>query len=107
MVRIDVNAGGHPYPIYIEHGLTQQLGRLVESARPGARHFFISSPLVWKLHGKAISRAVPRTEPILLPDGERFKQLATVSRAYESLIKLQADRGANILAVGGGLVGDM
>src|SRR6266550_170008 len=107
MLRVDVSAGANRYPIYIEHGLTKQLGRLVETARPGARHVFISSPLVWKLHGKAISRAVPRTEPILLPDGERFKQLATVARAYETLIKLEADRGATLIAVGGGVIGDM
>ena len=107
MIRVDVSAGTNRYPIYIEHGLTAELGRLVASARPGARHFFISSPLVWKLHGKAISRAVPRTEPILLPDGERYKQLATVSRAYESLITSGADRGSGIIAVGGGVIGDM
>src|SRR5204862_4952329 len=63
--------------------------------------------LVWKLHGKALSRAVPHTEPLLLPDGERHKQLPTVSRAYESLIKLHADRGTTIIAVGGGVIGDM
>ena len=107
MLRIDVSAGSAKYPIYIEHGLTAQLGRLVEQAKPGARHIFISSPLVWKLHGKALRRAVPRTEPILLPDGERYKQLATVARAYESLIKLDADRGSGIIAVGGGVIGDM
>ena len=107
MLRVDVAAGTHRYPIYIEHGLTAQLGRLADAARPGTRLFFISSPHVWKLHGKAIRSSIPRAEPILLPDGERFKQLATVSRAYESLIKLQADRGATIVAVGGGVVGDM
>src|SRR6185436_6824164 len=107
MLRIDVSAGTNRYPIYIEHGLTAQLGRLVDAARPGARHFFISSPLVWKLHGKALSRAVPRTEPILLPDGERYKQLSTVARAYDSLVRLQADRGTLIIAVGGGVIGDM
>jgi 3-dehydroquinate synthase len=107
MLRIDVTAGTHRYPVYIEHGLTAQLGRLVEQSKAGARQVFISSPLVWKLHGKALGRAVPRTEPILLPDGERYKQLATVARAYESLIKLQADRGAGIIAVGGGVIGDM
>jgi 3-dehydroquinate synthase len=108
MLRVDVSAGSHRYPIYIEHDLTAQLGRLIESSsKPRSRQFFISSPLVWKLHGKAFAKAVPRIEPILLPDGERYKHLATVSRAYETLIKLQADRGAGIIAVGGGVVGDM
>ena len=108
MLRVDVEAGSHKYPIYIEHGLTAQLGRLIEqSSRPASRHFFISSPLVWKLHGKAIAKAIPKTETILLPDGEKYKQLATAARAYESLIKLDADRGAGIIAVGGGVIGDM
>jgi 3-dehydroquinate synthase len=107
MLRVDVAAGTNRYPIYIEHGLTAQLGRLIEASKAAVRQFFVSSPLVWKIHGKALARAVPRTEPILLPDGERYKQLATVSRAYESLIKLEADRGAGIIAVGGGVIGDM
>ena len=108
MLRVDVRTGSQSYPIYIEHGVTAQLGRLIESSpKPASRQFFISSPLVWKLHGKAMARALPRTETILLPDGEKFKQLATASRAYESLIKLEADRGAGIVAVGGGVIGDM
>jgi 3-dehydroquinate synthase len=108
MLRVDVKAGTQQYPIYIEYGLTAQLGRLIEqSPKPASRHFFISSPLVWKLHGKAIARSVPRTEPILLPDGEKYKQLGTASRAYESLIKLEADRGTGIIAFGGGVIGDM
>lgn len=108
MLRVDVETGSHKYPIYIEHGLTAQIGRLIsQSPRPASRHFFISSPLVWKLHGKAIRKAIPKTDVILLPDGEKYKQLATASRAYESLIKLDADRGAAIIAVGGGVIGDM
>ena len=107
MLRIDVTAGTHRYPIHIEHGLVAQLGRLVDAARPGGRRVFVSNPLVWKLHGRAIRRALPNTEPLLLPDGERYKQLATVARVYESLIKLGADRGTTIIAVGGGVIGDM
>src|SRR5581483_10390123 len=107
MQRVDVAAGANRYPIYIEHGVTTQLGRLVDAGHPKGRCIFISNPTVWKLHGKALARAVPRTEPILLPDGERHKQLATVARAYESLIKLEADRGVTIIAVGGGVIGDM
>jgi len=108
MLRVDVQTGSQSYPIYIEHGVTAQLGRLIEaSAKPASRQFFISSPLVWKLHGRALARAVPKTEVILLPDGEKYKQLTTAARAYESLIKLEADRGAGIIAVGGGVIGDM
>jgi 3-dehydroquinate synthase len=87
--------------------VTAQLGRLIEPLKPASRHFFISSPLVWKFHGRAMARALPKTEAILLPDGEKNKQLSTASRAYESLIKLEADRAAGIIAVGGGVIGDM
>jgi len=108
MLRVDVRTGSHSYPIFIEHGVAAQLGKLIESSpKPASRQFFVSSPLVWKLHGKTFAKAVPKTETIMLPDGEKFKQLATASRAYESLIKLEADRGAGIIAVGGGVIGDM
>ena len=122
LLRVDVRTGSQTYPIYIEHGLTAQLGRLIESSRlrspitgpsfgeagfKASRQFFVSSPLVWKFHGRAMAKALPKTDTILLPDGEKFKQLATASRAYESLIKLEADRGAGIIAVGGGVIGDM
>ena len=107
MLRVDVRTPSHSYPIYIEHGLTAQLGRLIESSAKPSRQFFVSSPLVWKFHGRTMAKAVPKTETILLPDGEKYKQLATASRAYESLIKLEADRGAGIIAVGGGVIGDM
>jgi 3-dehydroquinate synthase len=108
MLRVDVKTGSQSYPIYIEHGITPQLGRLIESSpKPASRQFFVSSPLVWKLHGKTMARAVPKTDTILLPDGEKYKQLSTAARAYESLIKLEADRGAGIIAVGGGVIGDM
>jgi len=108
MLRVDVRTGSQSYPIFIEHGVAPQLGKLIESSpKPASRQFFVSSPLVWKLHGKTFSKAVPKSETIMLPDGEKFKQLATASRAYESLIKLEADRGAGIIAVGGGVIGDM
>ena len=46
-------------------------------------------------------------EPILIPDGERYKQLATVGRIYDALIRASADRVSTIVAVGGGVIGDI
>jgi 3-dehydroquinate synthase len=50
---------------------------------------------------------VSDTEPILVPDGERFKQLQTVSRVYETLIRAAADRASTLITFGGGVIGDM
>lgn len=44
---------------------------------------------------------------LLLPDGERFKTLATVAKAYRGLVKLGADRSTPILLLGGGVLGDL
>ena len=44
---------------------------------------------------------------MIVPDGERAKTLATVTRIYDALIDAKADRGSVIVAVGGGVIGDM
>jgi 3-dehydroquinate synthase len=66
----------------------------------------VSSPVVWKLHGEAVSAALPGAPVILVPDGERHKHLQTVARIYDALVKQQVDRGASLVGVGGGVLGD-
>jgi 3-dehydroquinate synthase len=108
-VVVEVNTKSRRYSIRIQHGLVARLGDLVREARVGSRMFAVSSPLVWKLHGREIARALalPVDEAIIVPDGERYKQLATVSRIYDALIRAHADRGSVIVAIGGGVIGDM
>jgi 3-dehydroquinate synthase len=66
----------------------------------------VSSPTIWRLHGERLGRALGVADPILIPDGERFKNLQSVARIYEALVRSGADRGSVIIAVGGGVVGD-
>jgi len=106
-VVVEVSTGSRRYPVYIQHGLTARLGALVRDACVGTRVFMVSSPLVWKLHGQEMVRALPGEEPILVPDGERYKQLPTVARIYDALVRVEADRGSTIAAIGGGVIGDM
>ncbi len=42
-----------------------------------------------------------------MPDGERYKQLPTVSRVYDALIRANADRASTLITFGGGVIGDM
>ena len=106
-IHITVSSGSGSYAVSVGHGLTARLDALLDAAGARTRVFVISSPLVWRLHGRTVTDALPKAEPILIPDGERFKTLQTVTCIYESLIRAEADRTATILAFGGGVIGDL
>jgi len=92
--------------VEIRTGAAARLPSLLDSVRAPARRFIVSSPPIWKLHGGDFEH-VTREEPILIPDGERHKQTATVARIYDALVRAGADRASTLIAVGGGVVGDV
>jgi 3-dehydroquinate synthase len=106
LIQIDVQAGSRPSRVLIGDGVGARLPALLDEAGIGARRFIVSNPTVWKLHGESL-RHLSRAEPILIPDGERYKTLATAARIYEGLIRAEADRGSTVVAIGGGVVGDV
>jgi 3-dehydroquinate synthase len=105
-VRVDVRAGGRTSTIWIGEGIADRIAELLDAHKVGGRRFVVSSPVIWRLHGAQIQRAMGGGEPILIADGERYKNLQSVSRIYEALIREGADRGSAIVAVGGGVIGD-
>ncbi|MDR1989901.1 MAG: 3-dehydroquinate synthase, partial [Acidobacteriaceae bacterium] len=105
-LRIDVSTPSRPYIISVADGLLDQLPSLLDRAGTPARRFVVSSPLVWRLHGARFAAAC-HAEPILVPDGERYKQLSTVARVYEALIKANAERASTLITFGGGVIGDL
>jgi len=105
-VRVDVTVGSRLSPILIGHGASEQLAALLDAHRVGSRRYIVSNPTIWRLHGEQLQRAIGIVQPILLPDGERYKTLASVARVYDALIRAGADRGSAIIALGGGVLGD-
>jgi 3-dehydroquinate synthase len=105
-VRIDVATPSRAYAVTIADGAIDRLGRLLDQLKTPERRFVVSSPLVWRLHGPQVARAI-RVEPLLVPDGERFKLLATVTRVYDGLLRASADRATTLVTFGGGVIGDM
>ena len=105
--RIEVAASAGAYPVIVGAGALDTLPQLLESEGLGTQCIIVSSPMVWELHGKRLARPLKIRQPILVPDGERSKTLQTVGRIYEALIKARADRSAVIVALGGGVIGDM
>jgi 3-dehydroquinate synthase len=108
-----VRTPSRAYDIRIGRGIASGLGALLDGvpspagAVLGTRRFVVSSPTVWRLHGRRIAAGLDlEDDPILVPDGERFKNLQTVSRIYDALIRGEADRASVLVAVGGGVIGD-
>src|SRR5471032_725817 len=87
-IRIDVTTPSRAYPVTIGHGALDRVGRILDEL-------------------PQLARAVAAEDPILVPDGERSKQLSTVSRIYDALVRASADRAATVITFGGGVIGDM
>ena len=106
-VRIDVAAPSRAYTVTIEDDAIDRLGGLLDAVRAPERRFVVSSPPVWRLHGRRLARAVKGVKPILISDGERYKQLSTVVGIYDALVRAKADRASTLVTFGGGVIGDM
>jgi 3-dehydroquinate synthase len=92
--------------VEIASGSARRLTGLLDGLGVPKRRFIVSNPTVWRFHADQFE-GLTTEEPILLQDGERFKQLPTVGRIYDTLIRAGADRATAIVAVGGGVVGDI
>ncbi len=105
--RIGVTAAAGAYAVLIGDDTIDTLGRELDEAGLGPRRIIVSSPRVWELHGPRFRKAGADRAPVLVDDGERNKNLRTVSRVHDALVKANADRATVVIAVGGGVIGDL
>jgi len=108
VVRLSINLGERSYPIMIGENLLDG-GQTLADAIKSRDVFIVTNEIVAPLYLAKVIAALPgkRTASISLPDGERHKTLATVSRVFDALVDARMNRDATIVALGGGVVGDM
>lgn len=112
MVRIQVNTASHTYEAVIEYGLLSRAGTVLKELLTGTPRLYVItvSPVRrrWaRVFLQSLNAAGFSTTILEMPDGERFKRLSTIESLAEGLLRAGADRKAMILAVGGGVVGDV
>jgi 3-dehydroquinate synthase len=105
-VHFSVDTSSRRYGVTIGYGILDRLGPILDEAGVPTRRFVVSSPPIWRAHGARLAPA-GLVDPILVPDGERFKHLQTVARVYEGLIRAHADRATALITFGGGVIGDL
>ncbi|MEP6592670.1 MAG: 3-dehydroquinate synthase [Acidobacteriota bacterium] len=105
-IHLDVRTSSGQYAIEIAPGAAKRVAAVLDAAGLPRRRFIVSSQTVWRFHAERLQGLTPE-DPILLPDGERFKHVATVGRIYDALIRAGADRLSTIVALGGGVTGDI
>ena len=105
--RIGVTAAAGAYSVIIGAGTIESLPAELDAAGLGPRRIIVASKRVWKLHGRRFRRATTERKPVLVDDGERHKNLATVGKVHDALVKANADRSTVVVAIGGGVTGDL
>ena len=103
--RVPVSAAGGSYSVVIGEGAIAAMSG--EMTRLAERRLLVSSHTVWELHGHRFRHLGADRTPILVEDGERFKNLNTVARVFDAFVKAHADRSTVVIAVGGGVIGDL
>ena len=108
MQTLTVNLGERSYPILIGAGL---LGSptVLASQIPSVELLLVSNTTVAPLYADRVKRSLPgrRLIELILPDGEAHKTLANASRMFDVMIANRLGRDAAILALGGGVIGDL
>lgn len=103
--------GSRPYPVYVGEGLLAQLGALYRRQGLHGRALLVTDEVVAKLYGPRALRSLEahdiEVKAVGVPAGERSKSLEMVDQLYERLIRGGFERDAVVLALGGGVVGDL
>ncbi len=111
MISVPVATPSRSYEVLIGSGLLARAGECLAKTLEGRRAFVVTSPPVRRLWAKVLLKSLSASGVeagvLEMPDGERSKRLATLEKLAEKLVKHGADRGITLIALGGGVIGDV
>lgn len=111
MQTLSIELGTRSYPILIGPGLLEQVWESGAGARLHGRVCIVTNEVVAPLYLERLRSALSKVSldvtALVLPDGEAFKNATTLDRIYDHLLAERCDRTTTIVALGGGVIGDL
>lgn len=111
MKKVKVGLGARSYPIWIGHDQLPKLSEALDAVGFPRKVGIVTNPTVGELYGERVTTALRagnrEVYVIQVPDGEQYKTLATLENIYDTLIDWRFDRYCGLLALGGGVIGDL
>ena len=111
METLQVELGDRSYSIFLGSGVLSEVGQRLEELQCSRRAAIITNstvgPLYLSLAESSLRNSGFEPTSIVIPDGEEHKNLAWLTFIYDRLVDARLDRASPIVALGGGVVGDM
>ncbi|MBM3263822.1 MAG: 3-dehydroquinate synthase [candidate division Zixibacteria bacterium] len=108
-IRVDLREAS--YDIRIGEGLLPRIGLLLRAFRLTGRALVVTHRSIRRIYGEVIETALrqARFEPVVaeIPEGESQKSLSSASRLYDAMLNHRMDRRSPVIALGGGVIGDL
>jgi 3-dehydroquinate synthase len=106
-----VTTATESYPVFVGWGFLDQLGSRMRNAGLRGRAHVVSDDNVFPIYGDRVSEVLREAgfdvESMVVAHGEQSKSFETAARLYDTLVDRRAERGDCIVALGGGVVGDL
>jgi 3-dehydroquinate synthase len=108
MKTLTVDLGPRSYPIHIGQGLLRRPD-LVSKRIRGKQVMVVSNETVAPLYLDSVKQMLNGFDlaSVILPDGEQYKNLETLDSVFTSLLEHRFNRSCTLIALGGGVVGDI
>lgn len=111
MKKVAVQLKANPYAICIGHGILGKVPAYLKQLSLGRDAIIISHPVIERLHGEALSRALRQAgysvRVFNVPEGEKSKSAAQALRLIEQIAAYDINRQLFVVALGGGVIGDL
>lgn len=109
--RFHVRGMGAGYDVIVQPGILDGLGEIMKQQGLKGPVAVASDENVAKLYAQQVAASLQsagyRVELVIIPAGEDFKTIETIQRLWAGFVKARLDRGSTVLALGGGVTGDL